>query len=409
MPITLGCPSCGKRFRARDESAGKRVKCPYCSAPVSVPTPEESATAGAPTDALPMPPPKPTPTPGLPAPPPGRPVPPPPPAAAASPAEWAAPPPGMAETSLPNPFGSDATGPSSRPMAAPKPAPKPAAKPGKAPVGGGRPFGASAPGEETPEHAAARGWRKARRGLGWVLLGLFFIALPGFAEFGKEVYSRTQGELPSGSGAEWVTIDGYINSGGKSVTLSKQEMINVAAYGIPFALGGLFLFLGRLRAGAAPRNSGAKGLFLFSGLFTLIALVGFWTSLVCEKMATTQTDFPAELVAGYGAMAFLICGLTAEFWFLTGLTASGLALKRPAVARAVGLIGFVTALIVALLTVGWKIYVQEGLRQVDKNPDWRFYEYMALMIGWLLMVGVYWRAVSSTRGAIRDHLETVEE
>ena len=49
MPITLGCPSCGKRFRARDESAGKKVKCPYCQAAVQVPTPEESASAGAPT------------------------------------------------------------------------------------------------------------------------------------------------------------------------------------------------------------------------------------------------------------------------------------------------------------------------------------------------------------------------
>ena len=45
MPITLGCPSCGKRFRARDESAGKKVKCPYCQAAVPVPTAEETAKA----------------------------------------------------------------------------------------------------------------------------------------------------------------------------------------------------------------------------------------------------------------------------------------------------------------------------------------------------------------------------
>src|SRR6478736_3260535 len=53
MPITLGCPSCGKRFRARDESAGKRVKCPFCQAAVAVPTSEEAASANAPTDTVP--------------------------------------------------------------------------------------------------------------------------------------------------------------------------------------------------------------------------------------------------------------------------------------------------------------------------------------------------------------------
>jgi hypothetical protein len=406
MPITLGCPSCGKRFRARDESAGKRVKCPYCSAPVSVPTPEESAAASAPTDALPKPPTNPGSLPPLP----GRPVPAPQPASVASPADWGAPPSSSSEAPLPNPFATDATGPASRPSTT-KPVPKPAPKSTstKAVPTPSRPFGASAAGEESPEQLAARAWRKTRRGLGWVLFGLFFIALPAFAEFGKEVYVRSaQGTLPSGPGDDWIKIDGYINSGGKSVTLDKQELLNVACYGVPLLFGGLFLFLGRLRAGAAPRSSGAKGLFCFSGLFTLVAVTGLWAYLVCVRMAKVPGEFPADLVAGYGELAFLICGLTAEFWFLTGLTASGLALKRPKVARAVGLIGFVVALAVALLTAGWEIYARE-LRPTPLTPDWRFYEYMALMIGWLLVVGVYWRAVSSTRVAIRDYLETVEE
>jgi hypothetical protein len=388
MPITLGCPSCGKRFRARDESAGKRVKCPYCGAPVSVPTSQESAVASAPTDAIPAPASKPVP----PAPPPGRPVPPPAPAPVATTADWGAKP---AESSPPNPFGGDATKSAGRP-ASPKPAAKPAA----------RPFPGSPAGSETPEQLAAQAWRKSRRGLGWVLFGLFFLALPGFAEFGKEVYFRSTGNpLPSGPGADWVSIEGYINSGGKSVELSKGELINVGCYGIPVAFAGLFLFLGRLRASAAPRSSGAKGLFLLSGLFTLVAFVGLGAAVVCAKMADTP-DFPARQVAVYGELAFLICGLTAEFWFLIGLTASGLSLKRPKVARAVGLIGFVTALAVALMTVGWEIYVRE-FRAV--TPDSRFYELMAFMIGWLLLVGVYCRAVSSTRVAIRDYLETVEE
>jgi hypothetical protein len=220
------------------------------------------------------------------------------------------------------------------------------------------------------------------------------------------VYVRSTGNaLPAGSGADWISVEGYVNSGGKSVTLAKEEIVNVGLYGVPVAFAGLFLVLGRLRAAAAPRASGAKGLFLMSGLFTLVAFVGLGASFVCAKMADTP-DFPAARVAAYGWLAFLICGLTAEFWFLTALTASGLALKRPKVARAVGLFGFFAALAVALLTVGWEIYVRE-FRTV--TPDTRFYELMAFMIGWLLLVGVYWRAVGSTRVAIRDYLETVEE
>ena len=40
MPISLEC-KCGRSFRARDEAAGKRVKCPDCGAPVLVPAPED--------------------------------------------------------------------------------------------------------------------------------------------------------------------------------------------------------------------------------------------------------------------------------------------------------------------------------------------------------------------------------
>jgi TM2 domain-containing membrane protein YozV len=37
MPIEFACSSCGKRLRVKDESAGKRVKCPGCQTVLRVP------------------------------------------------------------------------------------------------------------------------------------------------------------------------------------------------------------------------------------------------------------------------------------------------------------------------------------------------------------------------------------
>ena len=37
MPIVAQCPSCSTKLKVRDELAGKRVKCPKCSQPVTVP------------------------------------------------------------------------------------------------------------------------------------------------------------------------------------------------------------------------------------------------------------------------------------------------------------------------------------------------------------------------------------
>ena len=50
---------------------------------------------------------------------------------------------------------------------------------------------------KTPEQLAAPGWRKAKGGLFWVLIGLFFLALPGFVPFGKQVYERAVEALPT--------------------------------------------------------------------------------------------------------------------------------------------------------------------------------------------------------------------
>lgn len=43
MPITISCP-CQNTYRVKDELAGKRIKCPHCQQPVSVPLSDMSST-----------------------------------------------------------------------------------------------------------------------------------------------------------------------------------------------------------------------------------------------------------------------------------------------------------------------------------------------------------------------------
>lgn len=396
MPITLGCPSCMKRFRAKDESAGKRVKCPYCGAAVPVPSAEESASAAAPTMAIPPPPPpaprprfEETGTPPLPKARPASSAPPPEPAPVATPDDWGAgeqpPAPMVAAAPVPPPLDFPKAG---KPSA---PAPKRGARPEPARPGNSGP--------KTPDQMAAPYWRKTKAGLGWVLFGLFFLALPGFVGFGKLVYVRATGnELPKGEG--WVSIPGVVNSEeAGAVRMSKMEQLDFAAYAIPVVLGGLFVSVGRLTCGAAPRSSGAKGLFVFSGLFSLVALAALVTTAATGERFLLMQD-----IYKYASIAFLLTAPAAEFWFLTGLAASGLALKRPKAARAVGAVGFVYLLIAAAATVGWTLYSQD-VRPKRPGDDWLLYEQAGVMLGWLLLIGTYWRAVRSVRVAVREFLE----
>lgn len=402
MPITLGCPSCGKRFRARDESAGKRVKCPFCQAPVQVPTADQAAAAGAPTDVVPAPPfPRSVPSPSaadfaLPPPPP-KPAPfaPPPPVvapvAAASPADW-----GAGDAEQPLLLEMDPAPPSPRPRLAVAP---PVEEP---PQYTPKPDRARKPTPGEAEHIP--GWKAASRGLFWVLFGLFWFALLGVIPFGKLVYERTVAELPDGPG--WVKIDGYLNTDGPDVIRTTQrEEIDAAAYGVPVLLGGFAVVLGRIVAGAAPGVSGAKGLFFFSGVFSLAALVGMLSLPVCEKAGLRE-------VGGYAATAVLVGGGLAEFWFLIGLGSAAGAVRRPDAARAVGRFALVIGLAYLTVTVGWEQYGKHGAalgRPRPLTPDWQLYEAAAKMLGWLLVVGLYWRAVSAVRRAIRSHVEDVTD
>jgi hypothetical protein len=399
MPITLGCPSCGKRFRAREESSGKKVKCPFCQAAVSVPSSEEAQNAGAPTEVVPAAPSTnsaatgaspfgptsltPPSSSGLPA----SPVP------AASPAAWGAgehkKPIGAMNAPLPLVPLPTTPSPGSKP-------PRPLPPPGTAPL--------SKKMDRSPEAQNNAAWEKARSGIFWVLFAFFWFTLIAAVPMAKIVYERGVGGLPKGDGADWMQIDGVINTPGpEAIQLPKEDLVDLAAYGLPVLIGGLMLSFGRVTAGAAPRNSGAKGLFAFSGLMTLFALAGLGTWAVCERVSFRE-------YASYGMWTAKIGGALGEFWFLLALAAAGATLRRPAAVRAVGFFALIAGAAAAVYFVGWDLYVQKlgpaihrpGV--VEPGSDWRFYESAATLLGWIIVIGTYWRAVSSVRRAIREHV-----
>jgi phage FluMu protein Com len=372
MPITLGCPSCGKRFRARDESAGKKVKCPYCQSAVQVPTPEESAAAGAPTAALPSTTPAPAPV-------------------IATAADWG--------TAAPAP---PAPPPPPEPKLEPEPsrAPLPVAR-AEEPKARARPakdwsWGA----DETPEKVLAAGWKRVRRGLFWVQFALLWLMLAGFVEVGKTLYERQVGPLPHGDGAEWISIDGFVNTGGpNAIPLRKEEIIDLAAYGIPAALAALLATYGRLVASGAPRRSGAGGLFALSSLGTLLAFVALAASVMFERA------FPDY--AKVGADAFVTLLPLAEFWFVVALAACGVALRRPGTVSTVGFLGFVLGALVAFRTFGWS-HVERELRALP-GPDKRLAAQAAFAAGWFLLLASYWLAIRVVRRTAREFIEAATD
>jgi hypothetical protein len=232
-----------------------------------------------------------------------------------------------------------------------------------------------------------------------VLFALFWIALIGAVPFGKLVYDRGVGPLPTGEG--WVKIDGYVNSDSRdSITITKSEELDLLLYGVPVLLGGLALVFGRLTCGAAPRNSGAKGLFVLSGMFSMIGLVGILSLPVFDRMGYAE-------VSGYARQGAIFGLGLAEVWFVVGLAAIGATLRRPKVVRAAGMHAVVLGLALVMVMTGWGVYLHYGVDLWPPIPkeDRLFIEAAAKLLGWLILVGTAWRAVVGGRSAIRDYLK----
>jgi predicted Zn finger-like uncharacterized protein len=260
MPITLNCPKCHKPFRVRDESIGGRVRCPSCGSVLQVPSalspashfgdaprPEGGSVAGRPMaedypvgasrmgsldDAL----------------------------AGAAAREGAVdlnPPPGSPMAGPPSIRANIPQAPPPPPAAAAKRAPAPAQQP-PAPQRPAPRAPIRLPGGNDP------GWMAVRGGLGMIRWALLLCALVFVGVFAH---------------GAWAVLDpdGAMKAGpgflGKEEWPRWKELMVVYTAG-PLIPAAVLLLFGRLRCGAAPAESHARGLGLGAAFFTLVGIAG---------------------------------------------------------------------------------------------------------------------------------------
>jgi len=413
MPITMTCESCKKMFRARDESVGKRVKCPYCGAPMEVPAPLGEGGGSSPGGGIVGG----TPMPGI-----MNPYASP---SVANPIESRPGGSSPSEGVTPGDWGgSGATG-RSESMAAGAVASTPAV-PTRATLGresavvtsGARGLPASdfpdlprtviappspsavSPVQSKPHRPGYGRWRKTKAGLTMCLLGLFWLTIPGLVELGKMVYVRSGNSLPEGTG--WISIPGYINDAVPgSIEMDKKKQLNILLYGVPVLLGSLFLGFGRMTCGAVPSEVGVRGAFALSGLFALLGGAALLTAGGAYVLYLEQE-------AKMALTAALLLGGIGEAWCLIALSTVAAHLGQARTARAVTLLVLFAGLWVAWVLYGNSYYLNQWRPQFAAQPDLPLWEQIAFALAYVLTIAVYWRAVASTRRAVRQQIASLE-
>ncbi len=357
MPITLICSQCQKPFAARDESAGRKVRCPACGAILAVPAPKGStASAGPPSSQQDF---------SLPPPPPGR-------ASGGDDFNFAG------QRQAPDTIQPD--------LVADPPRAASSGFPGRNPQPS---RGDDADTQMFAEEDAGK-WRAARRGLSRMQWAAFLFFMPILAEFGTLIYKVLMTEDDGGLG------EGYLDIG---LTLDQEILLGVAA--IFGGLGVLLNFFGKFSACSAPRASMAGRTLAGSFFFYLIALVGVGivvaAHITAQQMPVAEENRPQQLewyipafdevpeealakasplnqdwfpAVPVGAHLFVIGLFMSEILLLLGLAQMGAALhERRAgngVGRIVSLLGL-TALVGTLGVVYIQMYNEMYLQQ-DMNP-----------------------------------------
>ena len=352
MPITLSCPKCKKPFRVRDESIGRKVRCPRCAAALQVPGslvpvgavsaemdglkfgPLSVAESEAPTVRTEAPP---------------RPL--------EEPVTETGKPGSYADlgigpeeendvfvsaprSGIPGTTGStqpvDRAGPAvdEAPTAVTRPADQEPAgtaplrpAPARAPKGRARTVvGLAAPGDVS----------QLSSGLRLVQFGMLLLLVPFFAYFGESVYFML---FPL---TDKVVEDSFLllplvdrtPAGLLGVkNLSLWHEIRLLYVGLPLLL---FFFLaipGRIRCLRAPAVTQSRGLAIAAVAMTCLGFMAVALYLVCEVLAVQGTSYrELEWTAGMAALGTLVL---AEVWFCMFVAQLGWPLGSPGLPREV--------------------------------------------------------------------------
>lgn len=403
MPIKVTCNSCGGVLHAPDDSAGKRGRCPTCGMILSIPAdaprvPAEPVPAPAPTAA--------SATYGL-----------------ASNPDLAFPKPPLFgdDTKTPHVAARSSMATASRLPPDPRRFGDPFAKPGKTP-------------QAAASDALARRWSRVYRGLGLDRLGLFFAVLAIILPSVVTLLEKNGVALPEKD-------PGMLGVAG--LTQLNELRIGLA---LVFALlAGLCVVFGRFGVAAVPRESGAKGLAFFAALASLFAFFGMLAVLVYAIGATMNQAPPqvipnAELqspglkaqtrfedychglflgadestgqIQRFGALAFIVCGIIAECWFLGALGRLAVHLRSERAAGRVTRLVVLCGLAVILTAFAWLYFDLLGRewfysslkpKWIDLNANAKATARAGICMGVALVAGFLgFRVIGGVRRAIRE-------
>lgn len=443
MPIKVTCTQCGGILHAPDDSAGKRGRCPTCGTVLTI----AGETVGHPPGQF------------------GAPPAHPPRSAATASGPWGPLPGGSGDRPATGsmhsvPLGSPAGEKPTYDLAkdsAPRPIPVPHTSEPIPPSHGSRvppdprkhsvsadPF--AKPGRKPDDQEAAnRGWRKVRRGLGWVRVGVFFLLLSVLAFAAVPILTALNVNVPNQTPGV-LQIDDYSQ-------LDEARLFGTAG---TLALGLLCVMVGRTGVSAAPAASFARGPALLSSAATVLAAGGFVAFAVITGLAMKDSKLvpqftpewakprptpalPAPTLAdkatawadgvflapgrddvtppvqGLGFAAFVAFGLVAEVWFVATLGRMAAALHHgPAAGRVnrfVGLVGLLAALAVVLLLAA-RVYFKDWAAATvwskwdQLEAKWQTVALMGgLAFGGFVLAVLYWRMIGGVRRAILESVD----
>jgi hypothetical protein len=211
----------------------------------------------------------------------------------------------------------------------------------------------------------AAGWRKVRRGLGWVQFGLFLAMLAAVGNFAVAAYCMYD---PSRIPSSFVTSNLRLPGATKDLdTLSKpgyigkfnlnlwKELEVLYLFALP-VLAYLVLLVGRAGCMRVPESAKARGLAGGTFFLTWLAFGSFATYSASFLMPIFDVgSLPRETrPAAWTAMIYL--GLLAEAWYVLFLGQAGMALHSKRVLREIALSVLLLVVIIAGVLIADSFY-----------------------------------------------------